>query len=129
MKECVKCNTKKDVTEFHKNGKGKSGLSSYCKVCQRTYKKKHYQDNKQKYIDTTNKNRQWFIDYKKTLKCNRCGFAHPAALDFHHIDPNTKDFNMARVSKGNKDKIIAEIAKCEVLCANCHRIEHAKHYD
>lgn len=59
-------------------------------------------------------------------QCARCGYdSHPAALDFHHRDPSEKDF---KISNGNTiawDKVKVELDKCELLCANCHRIEHA----
>ena len=74
---------------------------------------------------------KWYYDYKKTLKCEKCGFdKHPAALDFHHLDPSKKDFKVSKhkitCSEEKKKIILNEISKCIVLCANCHRIEHAK---
>lgn len=70
---------------------------------------------------------QWFRDFKKTLGCNRCGENHWACLEFHHKDPKEKEFMLYQVvSNGwSKKKILKEVAKCEVLCANCHRKEHA----
>lgn len=69
---------------------------------------------------------QWFRDYKSTLKCCRCGFSHPAALDFHHRDQSQKETEINRMvaNKMSKEKVLAEAEKCDVLCANCHRIEH-----
>lgn len=70
--------------------------------------------------------REWVREYKSTLKCVRCGFDHPAALDFHHIDSTTKsrDISGMITSGYTIEQIKQEINKCEVLCANCHRIEH-----
>lgn len=61
-------------------------------------------------------------------KCVRCGWGeHPAALDFHHKDPATKEFNIAP-SLGRAMEILErEVDKCELLCANCHRIEHSSY--
>ena len=70
--------------------------------------------------------RVWLEGYKKTLVCVRCGFSDFRALHFHHRDDEGKDFNvgdMARVGY-SIEAIKAEIAKCDVLCANCHNIEH-----
>lgn len=66
-----------------------------------------------------------FIDSFKTA-CVRCGNADKRVLDFHHIDDSTKLFEVAsrRVAGYAKNKIKAEIDKCEILCANCHRIHH-----
>ena len=68
-----------------------------------------------------------YIQYKKSLSCEECGLTgHPWALDFHHRDPNQKEFQVSRKSaKGTKwEKLKAEIDKCRCLCANCHRNEH-----
>jgi hypothetical protein len=58
--------------------------------------------------------------------CIRCGETHPACLDFHHRDPGVKEGTISRlVSKNVKlDRVQAEIEKCDVLCANCHRKFH-----
>jgi len=55
--------------------------------------------------------------------CQQCGEADPACLDFHHRDPSHKIFSVAFLaSQGYSiDRIMAEIEKCDLLCANCHR--------
>lgn len=73
------------------------------------------------------KQREEFKKFKQTLRCNRCGFSHPAALQFHHKDPTAKEAAIASVSANwSVARLQEEIAKCEVLCANCHAIEHYK---
>lgn len=75
------------------------------------------------------KSRQWFDEYKKTLKCDFCGYNKcTEALDFHHKNPQDKKFNIGQgVGKRyNKERILKEIAKCFALCANCHRELHYK---
>jgi hypothetical protein len=63
--------------------------------------------------------------FKATLFCTKCGFNHPAALDFHHIDPKTKSGSVNDfVSDGQFARAMEEVEKCVVLCANCHRIHH-----
>lgn len=66
-----------------------------------------------------------FIDAFK-IKCICCGNTDKRVLDFHHIDPSTKKFTIAsrRVAGYAQKNILEEINKCEVLCANCHRIKH-----
>ena len=65
------------------------------------------------------------IEYKGG-GCTSCGFnSHPAALQFHHLDPESKDVNWTRLRLRSWDKIIHELDKCILLCANCHAIEHA----
>ena len=64
-------------------------------------------------------------EFKKDLKCSECGFNHPAALDFHHVNPNEKEYSIAYLKHlGSKEKLLQEVDKCIVLCANCHRIHH-----
>lgn len=54
--------------------------------------------------------------------CVVCGYnAHPAALDFNHAR-GTKLFNVSQDPKRSMYSIMQEIEKCDVLCANCHRI-------
>lgn len=59
--------------------------------------------------------------------CYDCGEHNIYCLDFHHIDPSTKLFNISTmVSKGVKhEKLMNELEKCVVLCSNCHRKETA----
>ena len=60
-------------------------------------------------------------------KCERCNYSKCYdALDFHHLDPNTKEFGISKVSTPSWDRLKKEVDKCILLCANCHREEHAK---
>jgi hypothetical protein len=54
------------------------------------------------------------------LDCNEC--FPPECMDFDHRDPKTKRMNIAALIGCRLDKILAEIAKCDLICANCHRI-------
>lgn len=55
--------------------------------------------------------------------CTDCGYAtHPAALDFDHRDPSTKSFDVATNWSRSWERLLAEIAKCDVRCRNCHAI-------
>ena len=63
-------------------------------------------------------------------KCNRCDWkGNIAAFQFHHIDPDDKDFSIGMCANKSWKLIKAEIKKCELLCANCHNIEHANNED
>ncbi len=119
MKTCKKCNILKEDVEFYKTG-------SWCKTCQKSYKKQHYKSNPQKYKEGRIKHRKWYYDLKKDLKCIHCGINHPAVLEFHHMDPKQKDFmvNFSSMIGRTREEIMNEIKKCLVLCSNCHRIEH-----
>jgi transposase-like protein len=60
-------------------------------------------------------------------RCLRCGFSdHPAALEFHHTDPSTKEFNLSQHGVTRSlDKARAEARKCVLLCSNCHALVEA----
>jgi len=60
---------------------------------------------------------------KMELGCVRCGYKeHPTALQFNHINPAEKSFEISTSYNMNWDNLQKEIDKCEVLCANCHSI-------
>ena len=51
----------------------------------------------------------------------------PAVYDFHHLDPDEKEYNPSKLfSQKDQDRIDAELAKCVLLCSNCHRLRHYK---
>jgi hypothetical protein len=69
--------------------------------------------------------RQKLADIKSEKGCEMCGYnEHPAALDFDHINPEEKSFIISHaVSRDRPWSLIeAEVSKCRILCANCHRI-------
>jgi hypothetical protein len=91
--------------------------------------RKHYEKNRDELLGKATTRRKllrekWHI-FKLTLKCTTCGFAHPAALDFHHEDPSKKEAHIHRLlQNGLSSKLKKELEKCIVLCSNCHRIHH-----
>lgn len=63
-------------------------------------------------------------------QCKRCGYNnHFAALQFHHKNPENKKFEISRYSNKSWNILKKEVLKCELLCANCHIIEHSNRYD
>mgnify|MGYP003441980246 CR=1 FL=1 len=64
------------------------------------------------------------VDELKTLPCTDCGHTYPPeCMDFDHIDDNKEMSVGHAVSKNwSIDRILREIKKCELVCANCHRI-------
>jgi len=113
MKTCTKCKETKPLTDYYKQSDRKNG-ASMCKVCFNAY-----------CIERWRKGKVKAIEYKGG-KCIRCGYGeHPAALQFHHTDPSTKDTNWTKLRLRSWDKIKRELDKCVLLCANCHSIEHS----
>lgn len=131
-KICCTCKKEKNVTEYSFKNKNNGILQCSCKECCKETRKLNYENNKKVTFDRNNRKRtnirKWFEEYKKTLKCSRCPENHPACLDFHHIDNTTKEHTISLMIGGtfSIDTIKKEMAKCDVLCANCHR---KLHYD
>src|SRR5205085_4555952 len=100
----------------------------------RAYNRDYYQRNRERLIQQqaeknkrlAGKRRQWLAEYKSGLSCARCGESHPATLTFHHKKPARKSFAIgdANTLKVSRKRLLAEIRKCEILCANCHAKEH-----
>ena len=98
------------------------------------YQRQHYQNNKELYKTRANESRKRIRDeiraylqnLKQTTPCKDCGKIYPYyVMDFDHL--RDKDFQVSQVSKGySMDKIKKEIEKCELVCANCHRIRTYK---
>jgi len=92
--------------------------------------KRHYQKNKSYYLQKKKARqeeiRTFVNDYKSNLKCERCPEDHIGCLEFHHNDPGEKEICISNIcSTGwGKERILKEIEKCIVLCANCHRKLH-----
>lgn len=82
-----------------------------------------HRETRKKYETVKNK---WYTDLKETLSCEHCGENHTACIDFHHKDPHDKEIAVSDALRMRwpEEKVRAEIAKCMVLCANCHRKLH-----
>ena len=129
MKTCTRCQQAKPEQEFDKSSKRYDGLQVYCRPCKKVIDIEYYSKNKTRCITRTKEGKnaklKWLADFKKTLKCIKCGESHPACLDFHHRDSSTKIGQIANLVKSwSIKRIKTEISKCDVLCANCHRKHH-----
>lgn len=69
---------------------------------------------------------EFIVQQKMGKACVRCGISDYRVLDFHHLDPTQKELTLAHAWQRywSKKRILQEIEKCELLCANCHRILH-----
>jgi hypothetical protein len=71
------------------------------------------------------KNREWFNSIKQTLLCKKCGENRWYCLEFHHRDPKEKEAQISYIiDRWSQKRILAEMAKCDILCANCHKAFH-----
>jgi transposase len=114
--ECPSCKKSPSIVHF-----------PFCsKVCSCV----EYSSNPNNYL--AQKERAWVrklrLVNEKGGCCQRCGYRkNLSALEFHHIDPQNKSFNLDARKIGNSkwELILAEAAKCELICSNCHAEEHS----
>lgn len=84
---------------------------------------------KQRRTDRRTMLRKLVDDLKAQTPCLDCGIHYPAYVtDYHHRDPEMKDQSISKLVADLRavDRILAEIDKCDLLCANCHRIREHK---
>ncbi|MEA2452920.1 MAG: hypothetical protein QOG04_1630 [Actinomycetota bacterium] len=125
---CSKCGSFKPPEQFMWR-KWESRLrDAYCRPCRAAYHRDHYQRNKQRYIAKASARTQrivkerteYLIAFFKEHPCADCGESDPVVLEFDHLDE--KAFGIAAGMRSrNWDAVLAEMEKCEVVCANCHR--------
>jgi len=106
-KICQKYLPANDFGNYKRNNKPRK--FSYCKICDSNRVKKNQKDNK-----------LFAVSYKGN-KCERCGYDKClGSLHFHHKNPFEKDFGISEFKKIDRKKLIEELDKCILLCANCH---------
>jgi hypothetical protein len=109
LKICPKCNCQKELTKenFYINSNGKT--HSWCKMCNDKISYKKQKELKQKCVDI------------KGGKCVFCGYnKYVGSMDFHHIDPNKKEYSISDLRTYSFDKLKVELDKCILVCRNCH---------
>lgn len=130
---CNKCKADKPENEFAWS-KRDTKRSKRCRACQAEYARAHYQANKEKYRKSFSynqpkyriRNRRFFAQWLSQQECLVCGENDPLVLVCHHRDSAEKVENVATMvqHRYSIEKIKQEIAKCDVLCHNCHAREH-----
>jgi hypothetical protein len=130
-KWCAKCDKDRLIDEFDPNLKRSDKLQTYCRECYSKYHGEWYKRNKEKVKKKTairNAHQrsvivEFLFDYLSTHACVDCGFSDIRALDFDHVRGKkllaVTELYRRRCSL---DKLVAEVAKCEVRCRNCHGI-------
>lgn len=114
---------------FGKHQSNSKGLDTYCKICRRERGRNNYNKNKQDWNKTHNKTKNLkkenIISFKENSNgCEKCREKRHYLLDFHHLNPNTKLFQISQGTAKGWNKILEEIKKCVLLCSNCHREFH-----
>lgn len=138
MKTCFTCNQEKPCGSFYKRKSRSGALSSSCIECEKKYRKIHYKNNLSLYKKKARKNDRISIeknfksltDYLKNNPCVDCGEKDVVVLQFDHVR-TVKTYNISTMlhRKMSWERILAEIEKCEVRCANCHTRKTAKDFN
>lgn len=130
---CKKCKVPKRLRDFPKDAHLKSGYRATCKLCFNAYgsalydrtRSKHRKKgfDQQAYFKDRLQTRRTILDEVKTqTPCADCGRNFPAiCMDFDHVR-GEKAGNISMMWSCSLEKIEAEIKKCEVVCACCHRL-------
>lgn len=153
MKVCTGCGKEKELDDFYKIKKRCENQTVFhtakCKKCtdainkQNVYKYKEYHTNyraahkaqmkarDEKHRNKTRKEWMSFLSNHIKLQCQKCGYNKTFfAMDFHHINPKEKEYNIydlmrKKLTEEIKQIFLQEYKKCILLCATCHREEHA----
>ncbi len=132
-KICTYCGLEQDAeNDFHWAYKSQGKRQSRCKYCQAELSKRHHQNNKQVYNERNRVRKTKIVTenasrislYLSTHPCIDCGEADIRLLEFDHVYGQKSQGIADLLCGGYRWSLIeAEIAKCEIRCANCHRIK------
>ena len=123
-KICTKCSIQKLESCFSWKNKSKRVLSPVCKECQNAYHRQHYLLNIVQYKQRAINQQKELTEILKKFKqksCADCGIAYPSwVMQYDHVR-GVKILEVSiLVRHGSKKKLLEEINKCDVVCANCH---------
>ena len=119
-KICIRCKVMKDLNFFHDNPTGKRGKDSYCKSCRLEYSRNRYKNSNMEI-------KKIVFQHLLSNPCIKCGETDVLKLEFDHH--TSKNFNLGKMTIGkrkNVEDIQAEISKCHVRCASCHKAKTHK---
>lgn len=138
-KICQTCEVEKPAADFHKMRSSEDGLHPYCKLCKKDYAAKLYDKDKERILMVKAKWRNSVAEYValyqkdkrdyvrsliheiKSVPCADCKNTYdPFCMDFDHM--GDKSFTISQSMTRPLEVILAEIDKCEIVCANCHRL-------
>lgn len=128
MKRCSRCGESKPVEEFPVR-KVRGARQSWCRPCKNAYDRDWYQRNKQSHIQAVNalkrkrsERKRELVRDAKRVPCADCGVRYPPyVMDFDHGEQEKRGQISQKVELWPVERLEAEIAKCDVVCANCHR--------
>jgi hypothetical protein len=127
-RRCGRCGELKPLEDFAWRRKDRGQRDNMCRPCRAEYHRAHYLANKQRYIEQAAtqqrklrlKRTLYLIEYLKAHPCVDCGELDPLVLEFDHLGDKSFDIGRCLPYRRWQD-ILDEIAKCDVVRANCHR--------
>lgn len=124
VKRCGRCGEVKPFDAFHRRG---SKHQAWCKPCRKEYDAKYFQDNKHRRTTTPAERNAAFRAWYRALKsdpCADCGQQFPPeAMQWDHRPSEMKVAEVGWLaSRHCRRKVLEEIAKCDLVCANCHAV-------
>jgi hypothetical protein len=129
-KRCAICKQHFPLDEFNKRTLSADGLQVHCRECNQQASHAYYVRNREKHKQDVKpyraaylrRNRELVLDHLSTHPCVDCGEQDIVVLDFDHVrGRKSRDVSKMAVHGVNPEKLLAEIAKCDVRCVNCHR--------
>ncbi len=125
------CALSKSLDQFNKRG---SGLQPWCKSCNAARSRTYYADNREKHrkviraqtLRYIKRNQEWIVSYLRAHPCVDCGEADIIVLEFDHQRDKLANVSSLICEPASPKRLKAEVEKCEVVCANCHRRRTAK---
>lgn len=130
MKLCRLCQTKKSLSDFHKKTKSPDGHASECKLCKKEISAKRYKNDDawreritNLNLERRNRNRTYVYELLQKSSCLDCGDLRWKVLEFDHIrGKKFKGICQLIIGAYPISTIEEEIKKCEIVCANCHKL-------
>lgn len=135
VKLCPRCSVRKQLRDFGRCESRRDGLATYCRECYRLIHREHYRRRharRRAAISQRNRrqhdeNARTLLAYLRTHPCVDCGERDPVVLEFDHVRGVKRRAVERLASSGcSVGTLLAEIEKCEVRCANCHRRKTAR---
>ena len=130
-KRCSRCQRTKPLQAFNWRDKAHTRRQSYCRECSNGAWRAWYtkESNRQRHLAQLSRRRKArrkrhksLINQLKSAPCKDCGQTFPPyVMDFDHVASKVAPVSLLATTHGT-DALRTEIAKCEVVCANCHRI-------
>ncbi len=125
FKSCTLCKATKLITEFNYKRRADGIRHSYCRDCGKKITQSHYKRRKRLYLDRNLRayaERRNIVIRAKSRPCADCGIQYPYyVMDLDHREGVIKELSLHSVHRATKQAVLREIAKCDVVCANCHR--------